>query len=174
MNISNGFAVLQMHRVEFPVPEPALREAVLNALTNRDYSAGTPTQISVYPEKILIWNPGTLPQNWTVENLLTKHSSQPFNPDIANVFFRAGKIEAWGRGIARIFESCQKENAPKPLIDIETTGFWIHFPLPVQNNYDRMTGKSSVKSSVKIVNLLKTKPEKIIPEIAEELHSNII
>lgn len=35
---------------------------------------------------------------------MLKHSSQPYNPDVANAFFRAGMIETWGRGIERIME----------------------------------------------------------------------
>ena len=51
-----------IQRVEtFPVPEPALREAVLNAIIHKDYASGTPVQISVYADKLMIWNPGQLP-----------------------------------------------------------------------------------------------------------------
>ena len=53
----------------FPVPEDALREAVLNAITHKDYASGTPIQISVYDDKIMLWNPGQLPPEWTVERL---------------------------------------------------------------------------------------------------------
>lgn len=81
----------------FPVPLEALREAVLNAVVHKDYASAAPIQISVYPDKIMIWNPGELPDNWTLDTLLNKHSSRPFNPDIANAFFRSGLIEAWGR-----------------------------------------------------------------------------
>ena len=35
-----------------------------------------------------------------------KHRSRPYNPLIANTFFRAGFIEAWGRGIEKIKDSC--------------------------------------------------------------------
>lgn len=85
-----------IHRIEeFPVPEPALREAVINAIVHKDYASGNPVQISVYDNKLIIWNSGVLPENWTVERLKTKHPSLPFNPDIANSFFRAGVIEAW-------------------------------------------------------------------------------
>ena len=40
-------------------------------------------QISVYSDKLMIWNPGQLPPAWTVANLKGKHSSQPFNPDLS-------------------------------------------------------------------------------------------
>jgi ATP-dependent DNA helicase RecG len=92
-----------LQRIEAdPVPEPALREALLNAVVHKDYASAIPIQISAYSDKLMIWNPGQLPLNWTVERLLAKHASQPFNPDVANAFFRAGYIESWGRGIERI------------------------------------------------------------------------
>ena len=59
---------------------------------------------------------------------MTKHASQPFNPDIAHVFFRAGEIEAWGRGIERIFAACREAGFPAPAIKYEETGLWISFP----------------------------------------------
>ena len=90
-------------RVEkFPFPRAALREALLNAIVHKDYSGGSPIQISVYENKIYFWNDGQLPDNWTVKQLMSKHASKPFNPLIANAFFRAGMIESWGRGIEKI------------------------------------------------------------------------
>lgn len=78
-----------------PIPIEALREAVLNAIIHKDYSSGIPIQISVYDNKLMIWNEGELPQDWTVAKLKIKHPSRPYNPDIANAFFRAGLIESW-------------------------------------------------------------------------------
>jgi len=79
---------------EYPFPEDALREALLNAIAHKDYSSGSPIQVSVYEDKIMFWNDGQLPENWTIDKLLKKHPSQPYNPDIANIFFRAGLIES--------------------------------------------------------------------------------
>lgn len=89
-----------LQRIErYPVPDAALREAVLNALVHRDYAIGAPVQIRVYEDRLRIWNPAVLPDGWTVKTLLGTHSSTPFNPSIAHVFFRSGEIETWGRGI---------------------------------------------------------------------------
>ena len=88
-----------IQRIEsFPVPEEALRETILNAIIHRDYSVASPIQIRVYGDRLKIWNPCELPENWSLEMLMKQHSSRPFNPSIANAFFRAGEIEAWGRG----------------------------------------------------------------------------
>ena len=43
---------------EYPYPEGALREALLNAVAHKDYSLGHSIQISVYEDKIIFWNEG--------------------------------------------------------------------------------------------------------------------
>jgi ATP-dependent DNA helicase RecG len=102
-------------RVErYPVPRLALREALLNALIHRDYMIPAPIQIRVYDHKLMLGNPATLPEGWTEDTLLSLHTSQPYNPDIANAFFRAGEIEAWRRGIERIVEACREAGTPEP------------------------------------------------------------
>ena len=93
-----------------------MREALLNAVVHKDYASGIPVQISVYPDKLMICNPGQLPPQWTVERLLAKHASAPFNPDLANAFFRAGLVEAWGRGIERMLETCRQAGQDDPEI----------------------------------------------------------
>lgn len=101
-------------RETYPVPENALREALLNAIVHKDYSSGIPIQIRVQTDSLWIWNPGALPSSWTAETLLEHHTSLPANPDIANAFFRAGLIEAWGRGYERIVEACRAAGTPEP------------------------------------------------------------
>lgn len=117
-----------IHRLEtFEYPKDAVREALLNAVAHKDYSGLTPIQIRVYDNKIMIWNQGHLPENWTVESLLKSHSSRPYNPDIANALFRSGYIESWGRGISKMTELCIKNNQPKPTFDYEGSDFWVIF-----------------------------------------------
>lgn len=109
-----------IQRIEtYPVPESALREAVLNAVVHRDYAVAAQIQIRVYADRLKIWNPGELPGDWSLEKLLGQHPSQPPNPDIANAFFRAGEVESWGRGIQHIFEACQEADTPEPTIQVE-------------------------------------------------------
>ena len=117
----------------FPVPLEALREALLNAVVHKDYASAAPIQISVYPDKLMIWNPGDLPDNWTLETLLGKHSSRPFNPDIANAFFRSGLIESWGRGIERILKACEQEGVPAPEWNVSGGDFWTIFHFSTAN-----------------------------------------
>lgn len=120
-----------IQRIEaLPVPEAALREAVLNAIIHRDYAVGAPVQIRVHADRLRIWNPGELPENWSLEKLLQPHSSRPFNPAVANAFFRAGEIEAWGRGIQQIMDACRAAGAPEPVIQYQPGDLSVEFPFP--------------------------------------------
>jgi len=117
-----------IHRVEtYEYPKEAIREALLNAIIHKDYSGNTPIQISVYKDKIMFWNDGQLPENWTIEKLSQKHASKPYNPDIANAVFRCGYIESWGRGTIKIIERCVEAGLPKPSYKYETSGLWVIF-----------------------------------------------
>ena len=117
-----------IHRVEtYEYPKEAVREALLNAIAHKDYAGLTPIQIRVYRDKLMIWNEGTLPENWTLEKLLQSHSSRPYNPDIANTFFRCGYVESWGRGVRIMAELCEAQGLPQPFYNIDGSDFWIEF-----------------------------------------------
>ncbi|MCL2247351.1 MAG: putative DNA binding domain-containing protein [Lentimicrobiaceae bacterium] len=124
-----------LSRIEtYEYPEYALREALLNAVAHKDYAGCTPIQISVYDDKVMIWNMGQLPENWTVDMLQEKHTSIPYNPDIANAFFRSGYVEAWGRGIEKINELCAEAGLPLPSITYNHSGCWVEFRKAVDFN----------------------------------------
>lgn len=121
-------------RVEtYEYPREAIREALLNAVAHKDYSGGAPIQIKVYKDRIMIWNDGQLPENWTVSNLLKRHSSKPYNPDIANTLFRSGYIESWGRGIEKMINFCQEAKIPAPIYLFETSDFLVVFRKDIYN-----------------------------------------
>ena len=161
----------------FPVPEAALREAVLNAIIHKDYASATPIQISIYDDKLMLWNPGELPQNWTVKRLLRKHASMPFNPDVANAFFMAGKIEAWGRGIERILEACKAAQTPKPKLRYEHSGLWVEFPFPMEpakldagTGLDEKLDEKLGKNRAMILRLMAANPTVTVSELAAALN----
>lgn len=132
--IKSAISYEGLNRVEkFEYPKDAVREALLNAVSHKDYSGGVPIQISVYKDKIILWNEGQLPENWTIEKLLDKHPSKPFNPDIANVLFRSGYIESWGRGTLKMINECVLFGIPKPKYFYDMSGFWVEFRKDVFN-----------------------------------------
>lgn len=106
-------------RIEtYPFPRDGVREAVFNALIHCNWADSVPIQIRVEDDAMYISNSCILPSEWTVENLKQRHRSKPYNPDIANTFFRAGYVETWGRGIQKICEACKQHGTPEPEFEV--------------------------------------------------------
>ncbi len=103
-----------------------VRELLLNAINHKNYATGVPVQVSIYKDRIIIFNMGSWPKRVpTDERVYEKHESVPNNPKIADVSFRSGDVESWGRGFLKIKAECKKINAPLPLIDAENGGVSI-------------------------------------------------
>ena len=165
-----------IQRIErYFVPEDALREALLNAIIHKDYAKGIPVQISVYEDKLYIANCGQLPENWTVESLMTKHASQPFNPHVAHVFYLAGFIESWGRGIEKIYDACRNDGVPLPEYTIHPGDIMIKFTAPEDRIIRRKKTDSVdvvdnvVDNVVEILSMIKENPEVTTKQISTRL-----
>lgn len=114
-----------MVRVEpLEIPEEGLREILYNAICHKDYS-GVHIQMKVYNDRITLWNEGPLPEGFDMEVLLKEHSSHPRNKNIANTFFKAGFIEAWGRGMKKIRDSFAEAKLPMPKIENREGGVLV-------------------------------------------------
>ena len=172
-----------IQRIEtFPMPREALREALLNACINKDYSDTSPIQIRVTDNMLQIVNGGVLPDGWTVDTLLSSHRSMPYNPDIANTFFRAGEVEAWGRGIERIIKGCNEDGFSTVDFRYDACGLWTTFryqyPVRVVGNTENfhenaLVGhekgmKRAQKGYEKILEFIKDNPQISIPALAKE------
>lgn len=107
-------------------PESALREAILNAIVHKNY-AGTTIQLSVYDDKLILWNQGAMPHELSIDQLKKKHASYPRNKNIADIFFKSGYIEAWGRGTNKIIDSCKLAGLPEPEFVEHAGGIQIIF-----------------------------------------------
>jgi ATP-dependent DNA helicase RecG len=114
-----------MYRIETSeYPIPAQREMLLNALVHRNYM-GSFIQLRVYDDKINIWNDGGLPEGISLESLKHTHSSKPRNPLIADVCFKGGLIDTWGRGTIRIIETCKEAGLSEPEMTERDGGFLV-------------------------------------------------
>ena len=117
-------------RVErYPIPKDAMREAVFNALMHSNYDSGVPIQIRIHENLVLISNDCIFPANWTAETLMQRHRSEQYNPKIANAFFRAGYVEAWGRGIENMCKLCAG-NAVKTEYTVHPCDVMLEFSIP--------------------------------------------
>ena len=93
--------------VMHPVPtfsEIAVREALLNAVSHRDYRHPGSVFVRQFPRHIKIVSPGGFPPGITPENILDQQS--PRNRRIAETFARCGLVERSGQGADRIVEEC--------------------------------------------------------------------
>ena len=114
--------IQRVEKGEYPIA--ALREVLLNALVHRNY-AGAHTQIKIFDDRICFWNDGPLPEDMTIELLKQRHSSKPRNPVIAEVCFKGGYIDAWGRGIEKIIDACREAKLPEPKFEENSGGMLV-------------------------------------------------
>lgn len=99
-------------------PLEALREALANAFCHRDYMlGGGSVSIAVFDDRLEISSTGRLPFGLTVEDLIRPHASRPWNPLIAQVLFRRGLVEQWGRGTLRIRELVERAGLVPPVFE---------------------------------------------------------
>jgi ATP-dependent DNA helicase RecG len=103
----------RIEKGEYPVA--AIREMILNALVHRNY-LGTFVQIRVYDNNINIWNEGLLPEGLSLNALKRQHPSRPRNQLIADVCFKGGYTDTWGRGTLKIINACLEAELPEPEI----------------------------------------------------------
>ncbi|WP_415929645.1 ATP-binding protein [Zhenpiania hominis] len=129
-------------RIEtYPLPKAAVREAVYNAIIHCNYAALIPIQIRIHEDAVYISNDCVFPVGWTVETLMERHRSQPYNPNIANGFFRAGYVETWGRGIEKICEACKEHGVRLPEYTLHMEDIMIKFtPLMDSRKEKKQTG----------------------------------
>ena len=105
---NNGFFI---HPVS-TFNENAVREALLNAVSHRDYMLGGSIFVRQYSRRIEIENPGGFPWGITVENIRDKQL--PRNKLIVKIFQLSGLVERAGQGMNLIYETAVKEAKPLP------------------------------------------------------------
>ena len=93
-----------LYRISAPdFDKRAIREAIVNAFSHRDYSKMGRVRVSINEDGLTIANPGGFIEGVSINNLLT---AEPHgrNPQLADVLKRIGLAEKTGRGIDRIYE----------------------------------------------------------------------
>lgn len=92
--------------------ETACREAILNAVSHRDYQNPASIFIRQFPRRLEIVSPGGFPPGITPENMID--SQLPRNRRLAESFARCGLVERAGQGADLIFGLSVKESKPQP------------------------------------------------------------
>ncbi len=115
INLRNDKQDFQEGLFVTPIPtfnERPVREAVLNAVSHRDYQLGGSIFVRQYPRRLEIDSPGGLPLGITVENILDRQN--PRNRRIAEILTRCGLVERAGQGMNLIYEELIKQSKPIP------------------------------------------------------------
>ena len=100
--------------VEYELPESAVAEAIANAVAHRDYTSNGSVQVMLFRDRLEVWNPGRLPDGFTVQKLREMHSSEPTNPVIAHPLFLTGYIEHLGTGTTDMIADCAEYGLRTP------------------------------------------------------------
>ena len=154
-----------VRKEKWEIPIEALREAVINALIHRDYFSNSFTYIKLYDSKILISNPGKLPNGLVIKDLYKEHESIPKNPLLAETLYYTGLIDVWGRGIQNILDMLKIEGLTKPKFEESAGSFRIIFNrLQIDNKNADLDAPESAPESA---------PEKLI-EVQQTIISEIL
>lgn len=106
--------------------EAAVREAVLNAVSHRDYRLPGSVFVRQFPRRIEIVSPGGFVPGITPENFLWRQA--PRNRRLAEAFARCGLVERAGQGVNRMFEECIREGKRRPDLT-GTDDYEVHLTL---------------------------------------------
>jgi len=128
----NSFTPVQvgLFRIEvWDHDEAVYREALLNALTHRDYQLRDVVHVHHYPDRLEIMNPGGLSGGITAANIL-RHQPKRRNPLLAEALARLGLVERAGVGVDKMYAMmlrCGKE-PPEYLTYPDAVSLSLHNP----------------------------------------------
>ncbi len=139
-------------------PMSALREAIANAICHREYGeGGSNVSIAIFDDRLEIASTGGLHFGLTVEDLFRDHVSRLWNPLIAEVFYKRGVIEAWGRGTLRIKEDIEQAGLVSPHYKI-ITGSLILVLSPERQVHSGLVSVNLDERQQSIVNIFFNNP----------------
>ena len=102
-----------LFRIEIPTfDEVSVREALLNAVTHRDYRLGGSVFVRQYPRRLEVVSPGGFPAGITPENIMEQQN--PRNRRLAEALSKCGFIERSGQGIDLMFENAIRQGKALP------------------------------------------------------------
>lgn len=163
-------------REEIPeIPVKALREIVINSFAHAQYGTATQHEIDVHPGKVVIYNPGEFPTEFSPEDFATKNLSSIIrNELIAKVLYLCHDIESFGSGFKRVYSLCQEENI-RCTYERSPIGFSFIFLRNDPNGKQNVLKRSEnvpivLKRTEKLVyDLLKRQPNLTKEELALEI-----
>ena len=140
---------------------------LLNALAHRNYQSSM-TQMKMYDNRLTLWNAGNLPEELSIEQLFQAHESIPRNPLIAEVCYKAGYIDSWGRGVEKIADACKEAQLPNPQF-IERSGGILVELSRTADELGNQLGNQLGNTKETILNEMKNNPKISGIQLSEKL-----
>ncbi|MDG6225734.1 MAG: ATP-binding protein [Candidatus Thermoplasmatota archaeon] len=113
-------------------PLIAIREALINAISHRNYLDMADTRVFIFPDRIEIINAGGFPPGVDPENPIHK----PRNPILSQYFYDLGYVERYGSGIRRMITSCLDLGISPPRFHIREFETKVIFSLGENKNHE--------------------------------------
>lgn len=100
-------------------PKEVIRELLINAIAHKKYTISGDIFIEVYPDRMIITNPGCLPLGITKDNIL--HERHRRNPHLIQTLSDLKLMEGEGSGYDLVFEKLARDAKPFPIIESDFT-----------------------------------------------------
>lgn len=101
-----------------PVPEEALREALVNAVIHRDYAVtGSQILLEAFDDRIVVTSPGALPNHMTADQARKGGAPRSRNEMMANAMVVRGLMERRGRGWLAMRRAMMRFNGTEPALE---------------------------------------------------------
>lgn len=113
---------IQTRTEDYEVPEQVFTELLANAFIHASYDMNIRTNIKVelYPDRLVIFNPGRFPEEIDLDNIQNIDESLIINPEIVKIFYLLGWIETSAQGIKRSQEILQKQRLKPAVFEQKT------------------------------------------------------
>ena len=168
-----------MFRVPIPnLPASCFREAFINALAHRDYTALAAVHVQwQLGDNLVISNPGGFVRGVSIVNLLTA-PPRSRNPVLADALKRIGLAERTGRGVDRIFEGLLETGRPAPsyarssdddiVVELSTRPANLKL-VAIWQVYQQRHGQSMGLLCLLVLNLLHDQRKLTVEQLSEQL-----
>lgn len=134
-----------LQRKEIPeIPVDAVREALINSFCHKEYGTGQNNEVSIYKDRVEIYNPGTFPAGYEPEDFISGRE-RPIrrNPLIAQTLYYSKNVESFGTGLKRIADACDAAGC-RYKFEVLKSGFVVVFYRTIEDEDDSLGGTTQV------------------------------
>lgn len=181
VNARNPEQEMEMGMYRISIPEfdkRAVREAVVNAFSHRDYTRLGRVLVRMDADGLTISNPGGFIEGVTIQNILNVEPHGR-NPVLADALKRIGLAERSGRGVDRIYEGSLRYGRDLPdYSETSSTSVTLFIPRGMPDKHlvaliseqQQRTGVPVPLNALLALNLLRQARRITAAEISKEAH----